>query len=33
VTEIDDPGLTSIAASAWRPLAQPCVPPNSIDIR
>ena len=33
VTEIDDPGLASIAAPAWRPLAQPCVPPNSIDIR
>jgi hypothetical protein len=33
VTEIDDPGLASIAAPAWRLLAQPCVPPNSIDIR
>ena len=33
VTEIDDPGLASIAAPAWRLLAQPCVPPNSINIR
>ena len=33
VTEINDPGLASIAAPAWRLLAQPCVPPNSIDIR
>jgi hypothetical protein len=33
VTEIDDPGLASIAAPAWRLLAQPCIPPNSIDIR
>src|SRR6185295_4185097 len=32
VTEIDDPGLASIAAPAWRLLAQPCVPPNSIDL-
>jgi hypothetical protein len=31
VTEIDDPGLASIAAPAWRLLAQPCVPPNSIN--
>ena len=33
VTEIDDPDLASIAAPAWRLLAQPCVPPNSINIR
>ena len=33
VTEINDPDLASIAAPAWRLLAQPCVPPNSINIR
>ena len=32
VTEIDDPDLAPIAASALRLLAQPCVPPNSINI-
>src|SRR6202035_6123775 len=33
VTKINDPGLASITAPAWHPVAQPSVPPSSINIR